>query len=71
MAKKKPFNMMADAIYEMHRKLRDMRQDFKSAGDSDKARLQIMREYADTMKAIAEKVGKSTQDWISSIKENS
>lgn len=71
MTEKKAFQLMADAIYEMHRTLVKMKKDFKLAGNSQNAKKQIMREYADLIKAISQKVEKCTAEWLDTIKEGS
>lgn len=67
----KEFNLMADAIYQMHRALVQIKKDVKSAGKCEDRQKEVMQKYADTVKNILEKVGKCITEWLLAIKPDS
>lgn len=76
MSEKKPFNTrsfkeFANAIYQMHRTLVNIKRVFKTREDFEAAKREVVREYLDTLKIALEKAIRHGNDWLSYMKGES
>lgn len=72
MTEKKAFKLMADAIYDMHRFLKEIKRVSKTAENlvDKETKKEIVLAYADRMEAALKRAGQGAGEWLSKIREN-
>lgn len=65
------FNGFKDAIYEMHRLLKRVKQTFKDHDDFQESKQEVARWCANDMEAALARAGKYGQEWLAEIRKSS
>jgi len=69
-SEQKAFHEMADAIYEMHRLLKRVKQIHRFIADPNEAKKEIRRECIDSLKSASEKAKRFMDAWLLEMEKN-
>lgn len=70
MSERKAFHEMADAIYDMHRLLKRIKQLHSFIKDPMEAKREIKRECVDRLKDASERIKKFMDEWLSEMEKS-